>query len=150
MSRAEAGSAVTSSPSSKMRPEVGNSRPAIMRSVVVLPQPDGPRMTKNEPWSTVKSTPLTAVNAPNDLATLSSLISAMALIRKVADDHKSQRSGQDRDKGIAVERQECRLHEHDDAEADQNHRHGLAAAAAQPQRPFRYQCAGCHLFRNCR
>ena len=43
MSRADAGSAVTSSPSSRMRPEVGSSSPAIIRSVVVLPQPDGPK-----------------------------------------------------------------------------------------------------------
>ena len=33
---------VTSSPPSRMSPEVGSSRPAIMRSVVVLPQPEGP------------------------------------------------------------------------------------------------------------
>ena len=37
-----------------MRPEVGNSSPAIMRSVVVLPQPDGPSRQKNSPLSTVK------------------------------------------------------------------------------------------------
>src|SRR5882724_5559340 len=137
MSRAEAGRAVTSSLSSNMRPEVGSSRPAIMRNVVVLPQPEGPRMTKNEPWSTVRSTPFTAVKLPNVLATFSSLISAMALIRKVADDHESQRPGQDRDKGIAVKQQKNRLHEHDDAEADQDHCRGLARAAAEPERPSR-------------
>ena len=32
----------TSSPSRRMRPVVGDSNPAIIRSVVVLPQPDGP------------------------------------------------------------------------------------------------------------
>ena len=32
----------TSSPSRRMRPSVGASNPAIIRSVVVLPQPDGP------------------------------------------------------------------------------------------------------------
>ena len=40
---------VTSSPSSRMRPTVGSSSPAIMRSVVVLPQPDGPSRQKNAP-----------------------------------------------------------------------------------------------------
>ena len=34
----------TSSPSSRIRPLVGRSKPAIMRSVVVFPQPDGPSM----------------------------------------------------------------------------------------------------------
>ena len=37
-----------------MRPEVGSSSPAIMRSVVVLPQPDGPSRQKNSPSPTVK------------------------------------------------------------------------------------------------
>ena len=32
-----------------MRPLVGRSKPAIMRSVVVLPQPDGPSIVKNSP-----------------------------------------------------------------------------------------------------
>ena len=30
-------------------PDVGVSRPATIRSVVVLPQPDGPSSAKNEP-----------------------------------------------------------------------------------------------------
>jgi hypothetical protein len=32
-----------------MAPEVGVSKPAIIRSVVVLPQPDGPSIEKNSP-----------------------------------------------------------------------------------------------------
>ena len=44
----------TSSPSSRICPEVGSSSPAIIRSVVVLPQPDGPSSMKNSPSSMVK------------------------------------------------------------------------------------------------
>src|SRR4029077_5851376 len=126
MSRADAGNAVTSSPSSRMRPEDGSSSPAIIRKVVVLPQPDGPRMTKNEPGSTVKLMPLTAENDPKVLATDSSLISAMALIRKMADDHKSQRAHQDGDKGIAEQVEREGLHQHHDPKSDQRHGDGLA------------------------
>ena len=42
ISRWLGGNSLISSPSSTMRPSVGNSKPAIRRSVVVLPQPDGP------------------------------------------------------------------------------------------------------------
>ena len=45
----------TSSPSSRMRPSVGDSKPAIIRSVVVLPQPEGPSMEKNSPPAMAKS-----------------------------------------------------------------------------------------------
>jgi hypothetical protein len=46
-----------------MVPEVGASRPAIMRSVVVLPQPEGPRMVVSVPRCTWKLMPLTASGA---------------------------------------------------------------------------------------
>ena len=36
-------------------PEVGISKPATMRRVVVLPQPDGPRNETNSPRSTARS-----------------------------------------------------------------------------------------------
>ena len=39
----------TSSPSSRIWPSEGCSKPAIIRSVVVLPQPDGPSIEKNSP-----------------------------------------------------------------------------------------------------
>jgi len=35
-----------------------------MRSVVVLPQPDGPSKVTNSPCSTARSTPSTAFSAP--------------------------------------------------------------------------------------
>ena len=42
-----AGTYVTSAPSSRILPLVGSSKPAIIRNVVVLPQPEGPRSEKN-------------------------------------------------------------------------------------------------------
>ena len=53
-SRSVGGSSVTSSPPIRMRPAVGISRPAIMRRVVVLPQPDGPSSVTSVPGSMVK------------------------------------------------------------------------------------------------
>ena len=44
-------------------PEVGDSSPAIIRSVVVLPQPEGPRMVVSVPRSTSKLMPLTTSGA---------------------------------------------------------------------------------------
>ena len=52
-------SVVTSWPSIRIVPEVGVSRPAIMRSVVVLPQPEGPSSVVSVPLGTVRSMPLT-------------------------------------------------------------------------------------------
>ncbi len=48
-----------------------------MRSVVVLPQPEGPRSMKNSPSPTVKDDDWTAVNAPNSLRRFWMTISAM-------------------------------------------------------------------------
>jgi hypothetical protein len=62
-----------------MLPEVGSSRPAIMRSVVVLPQPDGPSRQKNSPSATVKVESFTAMKSPKALCRFSTRISAMAL-----------------------------------------------------------------------
>ena len=78
MSRALARLKVTSSPSSRIRPLVGSSSPAIMRSVVVLPQPDGPSSARNSPSCTVKVESSTAAKSPNCLRRFSTLISAMA------------------------------------------------------------------------
>ena len=49
---------MTSSPWSRIRPSVGSSKPAIIRSVVVLPEPDGPSIEKNSPSRTSRSMPV--------------------------------------------------------------------------------------------
>src|SRR3954453_18370663 len=50
-----------------MLPELGVSSPATIRSVVVLPQPDGPSSAKKEPRGTSRSSDRTAWKAPNRL-----------------------------------------------------------------------------------
>ena len=77
MSRSAARLKLTSSLSKKMDPEVGNSSPAIILSVVVLPHPDGPSRQKNSPLSTVRVDSLTATKSPNALCSFSTLIFAM-------------------------------------------------------------------------
>src|SRR5437868_7317138 len=47
----------TTLPAMLMSPEVGCSRPATQRSIVVLPQPDGPSSTTISPAGTTKLTP---------------------------------------------------------------------------------------------
>src|SRR4029453_1023569 len=54
-----------STPSSRIRPAVGCSNPATSRSVVVLPQPDGPSRAKNSPPGTSRSMPSTAATSSN-------------------------------------------------------------------------------------
>src|SRR4051812_49935013 len=57
-----------------------DSRPATMRSVVLLPHPDGPTRTTNSPAATVRSTPCTATTPPSySLRTPSSLTLAARL-----------------------------------------------------------------------
>jgi len=51
-------------PSTAMEPLVGLSKPAIMRSSVVLPQPDGPSSEKNSPSRMVSEASSSALNAP--------------------------------------------------------------------------------------
>ena len=51
----------TSLPSSSTRPYDGCSNPAIIRSMVVLPQPDGPSSEKNSPDRMEKLASWTAV-----------------------------------------------------------------------------------------
>src|SRR5690242_459491 len=53
-----------SSPPRVTRPWSGCSKPAMIRSVVVLPEPEGPSMVKNSPAVTCKSTLSTATTSP--------------------------------------------------------------------------------------
>src|SRR6185436_15397071 len=58
--RRSGGRLVRSLPSKEIVPESGRSRPAIIRRVVVLPQPDGPSNPKNSPCATSRETSATA------------------------------------------------------------------------------------------
>src|SRR5437867_1717404 len=58
-----------------MRPASGFSKPAMRRSVVVLPEPDGPSMVKNSPCSTSRLTSSSATTSPNALRTETSATS---------------------------------------------------------------------------
>src|SRR5512133_2800837 len=52
--RLAAGQDVTSSPAISIFPALASSSPAMMRSVVDFPQPDGPSSAANDPASTLK------------------------------------------------------------------------------------------------
>jgi hypothetical protein len=47
-------------PAISMRPELGGIKPAIIRSTVDLPQPEGPSRETKSPRPTARSTPRTA------------------------------------------------------------------------------------------
>src|SRR5215203_833692 len=67
-------------------PSVARSRPAIMRSVVVLPQPDGPRRQTTSPALTEREASLTARNSPYFLVIfLTSIVDISALYRSEGD-----------------------------------------------------------------
>ncbi len=65
------GTVAMSSPSIRIRPPVGCSKPASMRKSVVLPQPDGPSRAKNSLAAMFSETSSTAATLPNRLDTCS-------------------------------------------------------------------------------
>src|SRR6185312_16857708 len=78
------GSGLISLPSTRIVPAVGRSKPAIMRRMVVLPQPEGPSRVMNSPLSKARLTSLTTVVPPKALTRFSMRrnSSAMVLVRK--------------------------------------------------------------------
>src|SRR3954467_12852031 len=69
MSRLYGGSADIGAPSIRISPAVGCSKPAIIRSVVVLPEPDAPSSVRNSPDETLRERLSTALKSPNLLVT---------------------------------------------------------------------------------
>ena len=67
---------VTSAPPIMIAPDVGSSSPAIMRSVVVLPQPEGPSKVTRVPAAIVNEMSLTAATSPYSLLTFRNSIDA--------------------------------------------------------------------------
>ena len=62
--RSVAGRRVTSRPPIRTSPSVASSSPAMRRSVVVLPQPEGPRSVTSVDRSIANDTWLTATTSP--------------------------------------------------------------------------------------
>ena len=62
-------------------PLVISSSPAIIRRLVVLPQPDGPTRTMNSPSPISRLRSFTAWNSPYTLLTFSNVTVAMANLR---------------------------------------------------------------------
>src|SRR5438874_6362891 len=79
MSRSFGGTSLTRPPSTRISPSLTSSRPAIMRSVVDFPQPDGPTRTTNS-WSAMsRLIPHTASVSSKRFTTLRSETSAIVL-----------------------------------------------------------------------
>src|ERR1700712_1756501 len=64
-------------PAIDSEPAVGVSKPAIILSTVVLPQPDGPRKETNSPFSMCMVKSCTTCTLPNDFLMLDSSRNAM-------------------------------------------------------------------------
>src|SRR5262245_8803067 len=79
MSRSIGGTSLTTVSSIRISPEVTASSPAIMRRVVVLPQPEGPTKTTNSRSWICRSTSFTACVVSNFLLSLRTMTSAMTL-----------------------------------------------------------------------
>src|SRR5215468_5728850 len=99
-------SLTTRSPN-RISPAVISSRPATIRSAVVLPQPDGPTSTTNSPSSIVRLRSRTAsLSLPYALLTWTNWISAMSA---------SHSAGRQPKGDLALDEQE----EHDDGHGAQ-------------------------------
>src|SRR5215207_6769956 len=77
MSRSFGGTSLTTSPPIAMSPPEISSRPAIMRKVVLLPQPEGPTSTMNSLSVMSRSMPRTAWTSSYILTTLRSVTCAI-------------------------------------------------------------------------
>src|SRR5215203_1275157 len=86
MSRFSGGRSFMRFPAMITSPSVARSKPAIMRSVVVLPQPDGPKRQTTSPALTDREASLTATNSPYFLVIfLTSMVDISALYRSEGD-----------------------------------------------------------------
>src|SRR5512136_654144 len=88
-------------PPSRISPAVGATKPAIMRSVVVLPHPDGPSSTTSSPWGMSRSTSATAWESP------------YVLVRPVSCSRATVSSQHPRKLDVAIGDQHARPYQHD-------------------------------------
>ena len=74
-------------------PSVGSSKPPIMRSVVVLPQPDGPSSAKKRPCSISSDRLSTATTSPKRFVRFVSRMSATLISLPCLGQHLAERAG---------------------------------------------------------
>src|SRR5215210_6712434 len=80
-------------PSMSISPAVGSSKPAIIRSVVVLPQPDGPSRARNSPGCTSRSMSSTATRSPKRFVTPRSATSGVSPLSMCAGTYRTHSGG---------------------------------------------------------
>src|SRR2546428_12106912 len=76
--RRRGATALTSRSSRRPSPASGRSKPAVRRSVVVLPQPEPPTRETSSPWPISRESPSTAVDAPKRFVRRSRLMRTSA------------------------------------------------------------------------
>src|SRR4051794_33112726 len=75
-----------------MVPRVGCSNPAIIRSTVVFPDPDGPSMEKNSPSAISRSTPSTARTDPKSFARSTNRIDGVTALSRMNQKVRGRRA----------------------------------------------------------
>src|SRR5687768_6731332 len=121
---------VISLPETTIEPSVGYSKPAIMRRMVVLPQPEGPSRVMNSPLLTARSTLSTTAVLPNFLTMRVSCRSGSAI--SVGPDG-----------GLRGKAREQSDHPHSapgEREGDDSKRRGLIGAVVANQLQVRAEC----------
>src|SRR6266481_2575471 len=152
---ASGGTSRTSSPPTRIIPESNATSRLIMRNVVDLPQPEGPRRTQNAPSGTVSDNSSTTRLAPKALLTRSISITgrSRSLPRGQRGQHLQQKIGGEREEdrrqrpeehqvgGVLPEPLEDKAAETagadqrgDDGEPDRLHRDDAQAGQQQGQR----------------
>ena len=81
-SRSRGGTSLTTLSSIRISPAVGSSSPAIIRMVVVLPQPEGPSRTTNSSSATASETASTPTKPPQRFETRSRVTEAMRALSR--------------------------------------------------------------------
>src|SRR5262245_36962492 len=88
MSRSRGRTSLTSLPSISIRPLSMSSSPAMVRSSVDLPQPEGPTSTANSPEETLRSMPRSTSTGPKRLCSPWMVSSAMAALSPLDRAHR--------------------------------------------------------------
>ena len=131
------GRCVMSAPSTMIVPAVGCSKPAIIRSVVVLPQPDGPRNDTNSPRSAAEVEVLDGDDAAEPLLDAGEVEEASSVGSAPPDRGTSSAAG---DPGRGEPRPIRAMSAHRDPgqpEADERDRGRLVGLVAAEQREVR-------------